>query len=76
MTIKKRLVSKTPDFWKKAQKIGIIAGTIGGALLAAPAALPAVVISIGGYLVAVGTVTAALSQLTVEGVIEENTENK
>lgn len=66
MNIKQRITSKTPSFWKKVQKLGIIAGTVGGAILASPVTLPGALISIAGYLVTAGTVTAALSQLTIE----------
>ena len=70
-TIKQRWNAKTPKFWKKVQRIGIVAGALGAALLAAPVALPAAIITGAGYLVAVGGVTATLSQLTVD-----NSENK
>lgn len=65
-TIKKRWIAKTPTFWKKLQKVGLVAGAVGGVLIAAPIALPSVLITLGGYLVTAGGVTAALSQLTVE----------
>ena len=61
-----RWKSDTPIFWKKVQKIAIAAGVIGGTIIAAPVALPAAVVTIGGYLVAVGSVGAALAQLTKE----------
>jgi hypothetical protein len=66
-TLKDRWSAKTPTFWKKVQRVGLIAGALGAALIAAPIALPAALITASGYLVAVGGVTAALSQLTVEG---------
>lgn len=65
-TLKQRWKAKTPKFWKKVQRIGIVAGALGAALLAAPVALPAAIITGAGYLVAVGGVTATLSQLTVD----------
>ena len=65
-TLKDRWSANTPTFWKKVQRIGIVAGALGAAIIAAPVALPAAVITASGYLVAVGGVTAALSQLTVE----------
>lgn len=65
-TIKKRWIAKTPTFWKKLQKVGLVAGAVGGVLIAAPIALPATLIALGGYLVTAGGVAAALSQLTVE----------
>jgi hypothetical protein len=64
--LQQRWNAKTPTFWKKMQKIGIIAGTIGGIIIASPVALPALLISASGYLLLAGTVTATLSQLTVE----------
>ena len=65
-TLKDRWSAKTPTFWKKVQRIGIVAGAIGAAIIVAPVALPAALVTASGYLVAVGGVTAALSQLTVE----------
>jgi ABC-type protease/lipase transport system fused ATPase/permease subunit len=64
--LKKRWNAKTPKFWKTVQKIGIAAGALGAVLIAAPVALPVAVVTVGGYLVTAGSVTAALSQLTVE----------
>jgi lipopolysaccharide/colanic/teichoic acid biosynthesis glycosyltransferase len=64
--LKERWQAKTPKFWKKVQRIGLVAGALGAALVAVPVALPVAIITGAGYLIAAGTVTAALSQLTVE----------
>jgi hypothetical protein len=64
--LKGRWKAKTPKFWKKVQKIAIVAGTIAGIIIAAPVALPAAVITAAGYVVTAGTVAVTLSQLTVE----------
>ena len=64
--LKERWLAKTPKFWKKVQRLGVIVGAVGTALIAAPVALPIAIVTGAGYLVAVGTVTAALSQLTKE----------
>ena len=66
MELKERWQSKTPKFWKKVQRIGVALGVIGATIVALPVALPAAVVTAGGYLVAAGTVTATLSQLTKE----------
>ena len=66
MELKERWLSKTPKFWKKVQRVGIIAGAVGAAIIAAPVALPAALITASGYLNAVGGVVATLSQLTKE----------
>jgi hypothetical protein len=64
--LKDRWKAKVPEFWKKVQRVGIVAGVIGGALLAAPISLPATLITGAAYLVVIGTTTATLSQLTKE----------
>ena len=69
-TLKNRWNAKTPSFWKKVQKVGLVAGAIGGVLIAAPIALPVTLVTLGGYLVTAGGVAAALSQLTVEDTKE------
>ena len=56
-----RAKKPTPKFWKKVQKVGIVAGIIGGALITFP-----VTATIGTIVVTVGGTIAALSQLTVE----------
>lgn len=64
--LKTRWSGKTPTFWKKVQKIGIVAGAIGGVIVASPVALPVALVTLSGYLLLAGSVTATLSQLTVE----------
>lgn len=65
----KRWKAETPDFWKKVQTIGISIGAVGGIIVSAPVALPAALITIGGYMVAVGSVAAVLSKLTVKDTV-------
>lgn len=65
-SIVKRWKSKTPIFWKKLQRVGILLGGIGAAILAAPITAPAALITTAGYLTLAGSLTATLSQLTVE----------
>jgi len=62
----KRWKSTTPKFWKKIQRAGVIIGGLGATILAAPVTVPATLTVIGGYLVLAGSLTATLSQLTVE----------
>jgi hypothetical protein len=64
--LKERVQAKTPEFWKKIQRIGIVVGTVGTIILTCPVALPVGIVTASGYLVAVGGVAAALSQLTKE----------
>ena len=66
MSLKERWQSKTPKFWKKVQRIGVALGVIGATIVAAPVVLPASLVTAAGYMVAAGTVTATLAQLTKE----------
>lgn len=61
-----RLRSPTPKFWKKIRRFGLFLGTAGGAMVAAPAVLPAWIPVAGGYVVMAGTVIVGLASLTCE----------
>ncbi|WP_412476151.1 hypothetical protein [Flavobacterium sp. TBRC 19031] len=73
MTIKKRITSPTPTFFKVLRNIGLVLAAVGGTILTAPVALPAVVVTIGGYVTVAGGVLSAVSQLTVK---EEQSQQK
>lgn len=60
-----RCGQETPPFFKKLRTIGLVIAAAGTAILAAPVALPAVVVTIGGYLVVGGTVASAMSQAVI-----------
>ena len=51
--------------------VGISLASGGAALLAAPIALPAVVLSIAGYAVVAGSVVTAVSQAVVADAVPE-----
>lgn len=59
-----RMMSETPSFWKKVRNVMLAVGTVSGIIVAAPVALPAVVVTVAGYGLTVGAVGAALSQMT------------
>ena len=77
MSLVKRWNSPTPKFWKKIQRIAIVAGAVAGVIIAAPVALPAALVTAAGYVVTAGTVAATLSQLTIDQPTspEENVDN-
>ncbi len=64
MSIKQRVQSPTPNFFKKIRNIGLILAAMGGAIITAPVALPAVVVNIAGYLAVAGGIASAISQAT------------
>lgn len=66
MNVVERAQAPTPKFFKVLRNIGIIVATIGGAILTAPVALPAAIVTVGGYLAVAGGVISAISQVTVD----------
>ena len=59
-----RATAPTPKFFKVLRTIGLALAAVGGTIIAAPIALPAIVSTIGGYLAIAGGVLTATSQLT------------
>lgn len=66
LTLLERAAMPTPRFFKILKAIGITLAAVGGTILAAPVALPAIVTTIAGYIAVAGTVATAISQVTVE----------
>lgn len=64
--IVKRVKSPTPKFFKKLRNIGLVLATVATTVVAAPVALPAVVIKIAGYLAVAGGIAGAVSQTAIE----------
>jgi hypothetical protein len=67
MTLLERAASPTPTFFQKLRNIGLALAAASAAIIAAPVALPTIVITIAGYLAVAGTVVSAVSQVTVPG---------
>jgi ABC-type xylose transport system permease subunit len=65
MNLIERAVSPTPTFFQKLRNIGLALAAISAAIIATPVALPAIVVTIAGYLAVAGTVLSAVSQITV-----------
>ena len=61
-----RAVAPTPQFFKVLRNIGLVLASVGGVILTAPVALPALIASAGGYIAVAGGVLSAVSQLTVD----------
>ena len=66
MTILKRAAKPTPKFFKKIRAIGLSVAAIGATIIAAPVALPAILIKIAGYLTVAGGVMSGVSQVAVK----------
>lgn len=65
MKLIERYKKPTPTFFRKLRNIGIALAATGGAILAAPISLPALVITIASYLAVAGTVVTTVSQAVV-----------
>ncbi len=59
----KRMKEPTPPFFRKIRNIGVVIASVSGAILAAPVALPAAIVTVAGYLAVAGTVAGAVSQV-------------
>jgi hypothetical protein len=71
MNIVERYKKPTPKFFKTLRNIGIALATAGGAIIAAPISMPALVVTIATYMTVAGTVATAVSQAVVTDTIDE-----
>lgn len=60
-----RIQEPTPKWFRIVRNLGLALSAVGGVLVAAPVALPATVIAVGGYLLLGGTIIGAVSQTAV-----------
>lgn len=66
MNIIERAKAPTPKFFRKVRTVGLILAAVSASLLAAPVALPAVVVQVAGYLAVAGSVATAVAQTATE----------
>ncbi|HUP12693.1 MAG TPA: hypothetical protein VM187_10785 [Niastella sp.] len=66
MKLAQRIKAPTPAFFKKVRNIGLALAGISTAVLAAPIALPAILIQLAGYLAVAGGIATAISQAATE----------
>lgn len=67
MNLIERAQAKSPKLFRVLRTVGLSLAAVGATIIAAPVALPAIVVTIGGYLTVAGSVLSAVSQITVEG---------
>lgn len=75
MNVIERMKAPTPRFFRVLRNIGLVLAAAGGALLAAPIALPTAIVTVAGYLTVAGGVMTAVSQTAVEGDVEPKQQN-
>lgn len=59
-----RAKAPTPKFFKKLRNIGLTLAAISAAIVTAPIALPAAVVTVAGYVAVASGVISAVSQIT------------
>jgi len=69
MNIIDRLKAPTPKFFKVLRNIGLGLAAAGGVIVASPIAIPAIVVTIGGYLIVAGSVATAVSQAVTDNEV-------
>ena len=67
LNILARLSAPTLKFFKTVRNIGVGLAAVGGAIIAAPVSLPAIMVTVAGYLTVAGGVMTAVAQATVDG---------
>ncbi len=76
MKIIDRLKSPTPKFFKILRNIGLGLAAAGGVIVAAPVAIPALIVTIGGYLIVAGSVATAVSQAVTTSEASNSSTNQ
>jgi len=66
MNVVERAKAPTPKFFKVLRTVGLALLAVSGSIVAAPVALPAVVVTVAGYAAVAGSVLSAVSQITVD----------
>jgi len=76
MNVIQRAKAPTPKFFRVLRTVGLALVAAGGTILAAPVALPALVITIAGYAALAGGVMTAVSQTAVDSESAEGEQVK
>ena len=66
LSLIQRITAPTPKIFKIFRTVGLSLAAAGGAILAVPA-MPVILVSIAGYILAAGSVMTAVSQVAVDG---------
>lgn len=61
-----RMQKPTPNFFKNIRNAGLVLAAVSASILAAPVALPVLLVKIAGYLAVAGGVMTTISQSAVK----------
>jgi uncharacterized membrane protein HdeD (DUF308 family) len=76
LNLVERVTAPTPKWFKIIRNIGITLTAVGGAILTVPIALPATIVTVGGYLILGGAVATAISQTAMQTGNDNEAEQK
>ena len=71
-----RVSAPTPKWFKIIRNIGITLTAVGGAILAAPVAIPATIVTVAGYVMLGGTIATAIAQTAMQTEDDKDKEVK
>jgi len=60
-----RIQEPTPKFFKTIRNLGLLLTAVSGVIATAPVSLPAVVVTVSGYLAVAGGIASAISQTAI-----------
>ena len=66
LNLVERVKAPTPKWFKIVRAIGITLTAVGGAILTAPVAIPATIVTVAGYLALGGTIATAVAQTAIQ----------
>lgn len=76
LNLVERVKAPTPKWFKIVRAIGITLTAVGGAILTAPVAIPASIVTVAGYLALGGTIATAVAQTAIQAEESNNPESK
>lgn len=76
LNLVERVKAPTPKWFKIVRTIGITLTAVGGAILTAPVAIPATIVTVAGYLALGGTIATAVAQTAIQAEESNDAEGK
>ena len=76
LNLVERVKAPTPKWFKIVRAIGITLTAVGGAILTAPVAIPATIVTVAGYLALGGTIATAVAQTAIQAEESKNVKSE
>ena len=76
LNLVERVKAPTPKWFKIVRAIGITLTAVGGAILTAPVAIPATIVTVAGYLALGGPIATAVAQTAIQAEESKNVKSE